>query len=396
MKVALVYDRVNKIGGAERVLTALHELWPEAPLFTSVYDPTNAPWAKSFDVKTTFLQNIPFAKNHHEWFAWLTPFAFNTLSFDGYDVVISVTSAEAKGLITKPETLHICYCLTPTRYLWSAKDTYKKNTGFGVFHALVQHAFSLWLPTLQGWDHIASQRPDRYIAISKHVQRRIEDYYQREVDAVIYPPVDTDFFKPLQNSEPERTHHSRNWGFFKSGNEDPCVRSGGYYLLVSRLVPYKRADIVVRACSNLKKRLVVIGDGNGKQELQRMAGPTVAFVHGNLTDQALLGYYQKCRAFLFAGQEDFGIAAAEAQSCGKPVIAYKRSGILEIIREGITGLTFQKQSVDSLEEAIRQFENRTFSGEVCRKNALRFNKQTFLEKINAFVSQTYQRHLITL
>jgi len=374
MKVALVYDRVNKIGGAERVLTTLHELWPEAPLFTSVYNPANAPWAKSFEVKTTFLQHIPFAKNHHEWFAWLTPFAFNTLSFDDYDVVISVTSAEAKGIITKPETLHICYCLTPTRYLWSAKDTYKKNTGFGVFHALVQRAFSLWLPTLQGWDHIASQRPDQYIAISKHVQRRIEDYYQREVDVVIYPPVDTDFFKPLKKEK----------------------EVSDFYLLVSRLVPYKRADIVVRACSNLKKRLVVIGDGNGKQELQRMAGPTVAFVPGNLTDQALLGYYQKCRAFLFAGQEDFGIAAAEAQSCGKPVIAYKRSGISEIIREGITGLTFQKQSVDSLEEAIRQFEKRTFSGEACRKNALRFNKQTFLKKMNTFVSKTYQRHLATL
>jgi glycosyltransferase involved in cell wall biosynthesis len=374
MKVALVYDRVNKIGGAERVLAELHKLWPEAPLYTAVYNPKKALWAESFEVKTTFLQHFPFAKNHHEWFAWLTPFAFNTLSFDGYDVVISVTSAEAKGLITKPETLHICYCLTPTRYLWSAKDTYKKNTGFGVFHALVKRAFSLWLPTLQGWDHIASQRPDQYIAISKHVQRRIEDYYQREVDAVIYPPVDTDFFKPAKNEK----------------------EVSDYYLLVSRLVPYKRADIVIRACSNLKKRLVVIGDGNGKQELQRMAGPTVEFVAGNLTDQALLGYYQKCRAFLFAGQEDFGIAAAEAQSCGKPVIAYKRSGISEIIREGITGLTFQKQSVDSLEEAIRQFENRTFSGEVCRKNALRFNKQTFLEKINAFVSQTYQRHLITL
>ena len=194
----------------------------------------------------------------------------------------------------------------------------------------------------------------------------------------------------------KRTHHSRNWGFFNSGNEDPCVRSGGYYLLVSRLVSYKRADIVIRACSNLKKRLIVIGQGNEKQELQRMAGPTVGFVDGNLTDQALLGYYLKCRAFLFAGEEDFGIVAGEAQACGKPVIAYKRSGISEIIREGITGLTFQKQSVDSLEEAIRKFENRTFSANACRKNALRFNKKVFLEKIKAFVSKTYQRHLATL
>jgi len=369
MKVALVYDRVNKIGGAERVLIALHELWPEAPLYTAVYDPGNAPWAQSFDVRTTFLQHIPFAKNHHEWFAWLTPFAFGSLSFDEYDVVISVTSAEAKGIITKPHTLHICYCLTPTRYLWSAKDTYKKNTGFGVFHALVQQAFSLLLPTLQEWDQIASQRPDRYIAISRHVKRRIEDYYEREADAVIYPPVDTDFFQPSKNEK----------------------EVSDFYLLVSRLVPYKRADIVIRACSNLKKRLVVIGDGNEKQELQRMAGPTVEFIPGNLTDQAIFRYYQKCRAFLFAGEEDFGIVAAEAQACGKPVIAYKRSGISEIIREGITGLTFQTQSVDSLEEVIRQFEKRTFSGEACRKNALRFGKKRFQKEFFAYVNETYRR-----
>jgi glycosyltransferase involved in cell wall biosynthesis len=374
MNVAIVYDRVNKIGGAERVLCELHKLWPDAPLYTSVYNPKKAEWAHVFDVKTTFLQHIPFAKNHHEWFAWLTPFAFGSLSFDQYDVVISVTSAEAKGIITKPHTLHICYCLTPTRYLWSGVDIYKQQTGFGIFHTIAKIIFTALVPTLRTWDLIASQRPDIYVAISQRVKKRIQEYYKRSVAEVIYPPVDTDLFQPATKGD---------------GAND-------YYLVVSRLVSYKRVDIVVGACTRLGKKLIVIGTGPETKRLQKIAGPTVTFIDHNLTDKALFRYYQNCRAFLYAGDEDFGIVAGEAQACGKPVIAYSKSGVSEIVRDGITGLTFQKQSVDSLKEAIRKFENMTFSGETCRKNAQRFNKKTFLEKMNTFVSQAYQRYPKTL
>src|SRR3989344_1742019 len=248
MRVAFVYDRVNKWGGAERVLLALHEIWPDAPLYTAVYNSDRAQWANVFKVHPSFLQHIPLANAHHEWFPWLTPMAFESFSFDEYDVVISVTSAEAKTIITKPKTLHVCYCLTPTRYLWSAVDEYKKTGGM---------AYEYLFPTLQRWDLVSASRPDYYIAISEHVSRRIKKYYQREVEAVIYPPVDTKKF----------TVDSSQW---------TVANKGKYFLLVSRLVGYKRVDIVVEAFNKLGLRLVIIGSGWEKRKLKH-------FAHGNIT-----------------------------------------------------------------------------------------------------------------
>ena len=373
MNVAIVYDRVNKIGGAERVLCELHKLWPDAPLYTSVYNPKKAEWARGFTVKTTFLQHIPFAKNHHEWFAWLTPFAFGSLSFDPYDVVISVTSAEAKGIITKPHTLHICYCLTPTRYLWSGVDIYKQQTGFGIFHTIAKSIFTLLVPALRTWDLIASQRPDIYVAISQRVKKRIEKYYNRPVAEVIYPPVDTDLFQ-LETTG-------------GGGNE--------YYLVVSRLVPYKRVDIVVEASTKLGKKLIVIGTGPDTKRLQKIAGPTVTFIDHNLTDKALFRYYQNCRAFLYAGDEDFGIVAAEAQACGKPVIAYRESGVSEIVKDKKTGVLFGTQSVQDLERAIIEFEGLNISPSACRENVLKFDTQKFRTIFKEFVEEKYRKVKIT-
>jgi len=362
MNVALVYDRVNKIGGAERILSVLHELFPEAPLYTSVYDPGKAPWAQSFDVRTTFLQYIPFAKNHHEWFAWATPFAFNTLSFDGYDMVISITSAEAKGIITKPGTMHLCYCLTPTRYLWSAESFYKKWTGFGVFHVPARAAFQLLLPTLKCWDRIASFRPDAYVAISESVKTRIRSYYGRHATHVIYPPVNTDTFVP-------------------------SFRRGKYFLTVTRLVPYKRVDIIIDACNQLRERLIVIGSGTELSKLKKRAGPTVQIIPEYLTDKELLGYYQDCRAFLYAAEEEFGIVVAEAQSCGKPVIAYKGGGVGEIVIPGTTGILYNEQSSGALTRAMGLFKRMGFRQSAIRKNALRFStsrfKREFLDMLKA-------------
>ena len=374
MKIAFVYDRVNKIGGAERVLTALHELWPEAPLYTSVYDRNNARWASGFLVYTTFLQHIPFAKKHHEWFAWLTPFAFNALSLDAFDIVISITSAEAKSLNTKSETFHICYCLTPTRYLWSQSDFYRNHTGFGLFHHIARRLFSSLLPTLREWDRIASARPDRYIAISERVKQRIEAYYDKEVSSTIFPPVDTDVFIP-----PKKKNKKHE-----------------YYLLVSRLVSYKRADIVIRACSELGRNLIVIGSGVEKKRLQNIAGETVQFIDGNLTDAELLEYYQQCRAFLFAGDEDFGLVAAEAQSCAVPVIAYRESGVGEIVIDGKTGVLFDHQSADDLKRAIIHFEGMKFDPNIIRKNAIRFSKESFQKNIQIFIDKEYQKFQTTL
>ena len=356
MNVALVYDRVNKIGGAERVLLALHKLFPNAPLYTAVYDPKGAPWASVFDVRPSFINKIPFAKRHHELFPWLTPFAFESFQFDEFNLVISITSAEAKSVITKPGTFHICYCLTPTRYLWSGFDEYKNRKSISSFF------LKLWASTLKKWDLIAASRPDAYIAISKHVKERIESYYHYPVDAVIYPPVDTETFHPTKT-----------------------LKRGDYYLLVSRLVGYKRVDIVIDACRQLDVPLIVIGNGKELNTLKKSASKKTTFITDNLTDEKLARYYQECRAFLFAGDEDFGIVAAEAQSCGKAVIGYKNSGVAEIVIDGKTGVLFDKQSPEALGKAIETFEHMTIDEALCRKQGLKFSTDRFYEEMDRYI-----------
>ena len=360
MKVALVYDRVNKMGGAERVLQALHELYPKAPLYTAVYDPSGAPWAHNMDVRPSFINNIPFAKRHHELFAWLTPFAFESFSFDEFDVVISVTSAEAKSIITKPNTFHICYCLTPTRYLWSGFESYANNFSHG--WSTPSFFLRVFAPMLQRWDLIAAFRPDRYVAISQRVRERINQYYKQPVDAVIYPPVNTDMFQPSTKK-----------------------KQGDYFLFVSRLVGYKRPDVVIEACKQLDVPLVVIGSGTEQNALMEQASTKTTFVNDDLTDEKILRYYQDCRAFLFAGDEDFGIVAAEAQSCGKAVIAYRQSGVSEIVIDGKTGVLFDKQTPQSLADAIQKFESMTIDEAACRKQALKFSKHRFCEEMDSYI-----------
>ncbi len=372
MKIAFVYDRVNKWGGAERVLLALHEIWPEAPLYTAVYDPDGAPWAKVFDVRWSFLQHFPFAKSHHEFYPWLTPLAFQSFNFDDYDVVLSVTSAEAKNLITKPHTLHVCYCLTPTRYLWSGYKAYQMYPSGSIIEKISQKTLARFAPTLRSWDMYASTRPDHYIAISDHVGDRIHKYYHRRVEKTIYPPVDTDFFVP--------DNHQKN-------------NRPSYYLLVSRLVSYKRIDMIIDAFNELGWPLVVIGDGWAKQKLIAQSNRNIRFIGGYLTDRELLQYYQGCRAFVFSGDEDFGIVAAEAQSCGKPVIAYKESGIGEIVKNGKTGELFTKQSADGIKEALIASEEKEYNPFACRTNAIRFSKIRFKEEVKQTISDLWQSYL---
>lgn len=267
MKVALVYDRINKWGGAERVLLALKELFPDATLFTSVYNKDSASWADVFDIKTSFLQHIPFAKTHHEAFASLMPLAFESFSFDAYDLVISLTSEAAKGIITKPSTKHICLCLTPTRYLWSGRDEYFENKFLKFVATPV-----LWY--LRQWDMIAASRPDMFLAISKEVQQRIKRYYHKDAD-VVYPPL-----------------------LLKSTNTPPA--GSGYFLVVSRLIPIKKIDIAIKACNKLQVPLKIIGVGSQEVNLKSIAGPTISFL-GSLTDSQVVGYYKGCTALLFPG-----------------------------------------------------------------------------------------------
>lgn len=354
MRVSIVYDRVNKWGGAERVLLALHEIWPDAPLYTAVYDPGRAPWANVFDVRPSFLQHFPLAKSHHELYPWLTQMAFESFSFDQYDVIISVTSAEAKAVITKPHTIHVCYCLTPTRYLWSGYETYQDAA-----RGLVKHLHRWMAPRLRNWDMVASSRPDYYIAISHRVKQRIEKYYKRTVEKVIYPPVDVDKYS---------------------------VKSDGdYFLVVSRLVGYKRIDAIIRAFNALGLPLVIVGDGYARSELTHLAGPTIRFVTNHLTDDELAAYYGNCRAFISMADEDFGIAAVEAQAAGKPVISFSESGTSEIVKHGVVGMLFWPQTSEALMETLKQFDTMKIDARACITNASRFSRERFMSQIKSTV-----------
>lgn len=368
MRVALVYDRVNKWGGAERVLSSLHAIWPEAPLFTAVYDRAGAPWADSFDVRPSFLQRIPFAKAFHESLPLLTPMAFEAFSFDAYDVVISVTSAEAKSIITKPSTMHVSYCLTPTRYLWSANKQYEHNPGMGVFSAPASWGLRAFGDTVRGWDLVSASRPDYYIAISNRVKERINTYYHRAVTDVIPPPVDLQFFK-------------------KGGKN---ASTDGYFLTVARLVGYKKIDLIIDAFNILGLPLVVIGDGRQKRELKKRAGKNIRIIDRHLTDSELVLYYEGCRAFVYAADEDFGLAPAEAQAMGKPVIAYTRSAVSEFVKDTVSGVLFDEQTVDSLIRAVRRFATHTFRAESCRKHVARYTKKVFETSMRTKIEDLYE------
>lgn len=355
MKVAIVYDRVNKIGGAERVLESLHDLFKESVLYTSVYNSQNTPWAKKFKIKTTYLQKIPILNYKHELIPYLMPSAFESLDFRGFDLVISVTSEAAKGVIVPPKTQHVCICLTPTRYLWSGYRSYFKNPFLKFFtRPLVNY--------LRHWDLMASRRPDTFISISENVKERVKKYYRRE-SVVIYPPSDRLFTKKIPKKD---------------------ISEKGYFLVVSRLVDYKRIDLAVKACTKLKLPLIVIGEGSEFERLDAIAGDTIVF-KGRVSDGELLSYYANCKALLFPGEEDFGITMVEVQLAGKPVIAYSRGGAKEIVIGGKTGTFFDKQTVESLSQALINFKDSRYNGKDCVINGKRFTEAKFKSKLLTYL-----------
>ena len=358
MKVALVYDRVNKFGGAERVLLALHEIFPEAPLYTLVYDPPKARWASVFKVLPTFLNALPFLRSKHELLSPLAPMAFETFNFDEYDVVISVTSSDAKAIITKPKTLHLCYCLTPTRYFWSGKGDYEKDIKMRFLPSL----FKKYLRTV---DLLTSQRPDLYIAISKVVKRRIQKYYHQDSE-VVYPPIDDKFFaKPL--SEDKRK----------------------YFLVVSRLVPYKRIDLVIKTFNKLNLPLLVIGSGREEMKLKRVSAGNIEFL-GQVNDATLIKAYREAKAVIFPQEEDLGLVPIEAQASGTPVIAYAKGGAMETVIEGKTGLLFDKQTVSSLAACVARFEKTDFDYTRCVDNAKKFSIDKFKKEFRGKVDSAFR------
>jgi glycosyltransferase involved in cell wall biosynthesis len=347
-KVAIVYDRVNKWGGAERVLLALHEIYPKAPLYTSVYDPKKASWAKVFPrVYTSFLQNVPFAKSNHELFAPLMPLAFFLFDFSKFDLVISVTSEAAKNIRTKGRTLHICYCLTPTRYLWSGyKEYFKKK--------LLKNITKPIVSIMRFLDKSAADRPNVIVAISGEVQKRIKKYYKRN-SVVIHPPV---------NISKTQKH-----------------KDAKYYLLVSRLdFGYKKVDLAISAFNKLGLPLVIVGAGREEKKLKKIAGDSIIFA-GRVEEEKLSNYYRNAKALIMPQEEDFGIVSVEAQSYGVPVIAFGRGGATDTVLNKKTGLFFNKQTPASLISAVRIFEKSKFEAKLVRANANRFSKKVFEKRI---------------
>ncbi len=370
-KIALVYDRVNKWGGAEKTLLALHEIFPEAPLYAAVYDSKKAPWAKVFpQVIPSFLQNIPVLKNHHELLGWLTPIAFESLNFQEYDLVISLTSEAAKGVITNPHTRHLCICLTPTRYLWSGYKEYQENPSNKLswipFYKFISQPF---LNYTKLWDKVAAQRADEMVAISTEVQSRIKKYYGR-VSKIIYPPVDIEKF--------QFKNFNKQVGLVKN-------KKNNYFLIVGRLVGYKRVDLAIKAFNQLGLPLIIVGTGSEAKRLKSIANPNIKF-RGFVADDEVIELYQNARALIFPGEEDFGIVMAESLASGTPVIAFSKGGALDIVKNKVTGILFKHQTVDGILEAVKRFENANFDKKQLVESVRKFSKKRFQKQILDLIS----------
>jgi glycosyltransferase involved in cell wall biosynthesis len=364
LRVALVHDYLNQYGGAERVLEELHSLFPSAPVYTSMYWPEKmSATIRSIDVRTSFMQRLPLVTRNHQPFLLLYPLAFESFDLTGFDVVISNSSAFCKGVVTAPGTLHICYCLTPMRWVWNY-HAYVERERLGTMARLVLPAA---ISQLRSWDVATAQNVDRFLAISRTVASRIRKYYRRDA-TVIYPPVNCDAFM-----------------FGPSRVDD-------YYLIVSRLIPYKRIDLAVDAFTKLGIPLKIVGSGGRDlPALKARAGRNIEFV-GRVTDAELKQLYAGCRALVFPGEEDFGIAPLEANASGRPVIAYAGGGALDTVVDGRTGVLFEQQQVECLIDAIRRAEATAWDPDELRAHARKFDSQVFREQLQQFVGESIAAH----
>lgn len=363
MKIALVHDHLNQYGGAERVLLALSELFPEAPIYTLVYDESKlGDIFKGKDIRTSFIQRAPFniGKKFFKFFLPLMPQAIETFDLDKFDIVISSSSAFCKGVITKTNTKHICYCHTPTRYLWDDTHSYVADLKLPkIFKIFIRASLS----KIREWDYLASQRVDKFIANSKFVQNRISKFYRKESE-IIYPPVDTYDKEPIKQEE-----------------------LGDYFLIVSRLRPYKRVDLAIKAFNELNKefgdkyKLKIIGTGEYEYDLKKMVvGDNIEFL-GFKNDEDRNYYVSKCLAFINPQEEDFGITPVEAMMTGRPVIAFKKGGAIETIVDGETGLFFENQTIEDLRSVIINFDKNKFDSKKIQQYAQKFSKEEFKRKI---------------
>lgn len=357
LKVALVHDWLVGRGGGERVLYDIHTLFPDAPIYTLVYDQDKAPeWCKECDIRTTYIQKWPGAKSHHKLLLSFMPKAWEALDLTEYDLVISCCASCCKGVITRPDALHVCYSFSPTRYAWDLYYDYLENT-----NAIKRFFMKRMIHKVRLWDFQAAQRVDHFAADSNFVGSRIKKYYRRDF-TTIYPGTRI--------------------------NEYPITEMpDDYYLVVARFVRYKRVDLAIEACNQLKKKLVVIGSGGEEEErLKKLAGDTVEFL-GRVSDEEMERYYSRAKAFLFPGIEDYGITPVEAMSAGVPVLAFGKGGALETVQDGKTGLYFHDQTVSGLVHCIEEFERNgvAYSRQQIHDYSLNFSDEIFKGNFTNFL-----------
>ncbi len=368
MKIALVHDYLLNYGGAERVLFALHRMYPDADIFTLLYDEKLKDLFPKKNIKTSFLNDLPtFFKKRHKFLLPLFPVAIESFDLSGYDMVISSSSVFAKGIVTNPGTTHICYCHSPARFLWDYNERYLKDEKN---NTIVKPLIKFLLHKTRIWDRSSAERVDFWIANSEVTKKRIKKYYKKDAK-VIYPPVDT--IKASDNFLPEEKD---------------------YFLVVSRLSPYKKIDIIIEAFNKLEIPLVIIGEGRDEKRLRSISKKNIYF-KGFLPDDKLGVYLKKCKAFVMAQEEDFGIAPIEAMSFGKPILAYKKGGAEEWLEEGVTGEFFESQTPEVLADGIRRLQEniKKYDSSYIRKKANQFNLDRFKKEFFEFVKSSENNNL---
>jgi len=367
-KIVIVHDWLTNMGGAENVVLALHEAFPNAPIYTSTFTPETMPAFANLDIRTTSLQTLPKPlRKLHKFLPMLRVKEFRKLDLSEFDIIISSSSAESKQVQkTRKDQIHICYCHTPIRYYWSHYNEYRADPGFGKLNWLIRLAMPLMIPRLKKVDYQAAQKVDVFIANSSEVQKRIKKYYDKP-STIIYPPVDVDRF-------------------------EPALKRGDYYVALGRQVPYKKVDLAVAAATKLGIELRVYGNGSEHQRLVEMAGPTVQFFtdrFGNASNDAVTAALNSAKGYIFPAEEDFGIVQVEALAAGAPVIAFGRGGTLDIVQDGESGVLFDEQSVDSVADAIKRAEGMTFLPGTLRRKAKRFDKSLFITKIKKVINDQW-------
>jgi glycosyltransferase involved in cell wall biosynthesis len=366
LKVAIVCDWLTGIGGAERVVLELHRLYPDAPIYTSQFDSNALPWFDAADVRTTWLQKLP--KSLKKFLPLLRAWTFSRLDLSEYDLVLSSSGAEAKGVKTGPNTIHICYCHSPTHYYWIRHDEYLEKPGFPFgLNWLARLGLKFLVGPLKRWDRQAAKRPDYLIANSTHTQANIKRYYRRD-SAVIFPPVDA--------------------GRFKLPASAPPLRHG--FVVAGRQTPYKRFDLAIRACDQLRVPLVVIGDGPDHRRLERLAnklpGRGTTFLT-NVSDFDIVQHFQTALGFIMPNMDDFGIVAVEAMAAGTPVVAYSKGGSVDYVEPGKTGLFFERQTVRSLANKLEGVANKTWDHRAIAEAAQKFSVETFVKNMQNYIKQ---------